>query len=114
MNISTEAKKEIRSLALRKERGSSSAPIVVEDSSAAPYWVGDSFHYENKSGDRIRYPNAYRRAWGKPIYVKSTRRIMVGKEWLKQLEIDLIQVKLSRRRGKLVRRDLAKFVFYFD
>jgi hypothetical protein len=62
----------------------------------------------------VHYPNAYRKAFGKPIYIKSSCRIVVGRSWLKQLEIDLIQVKLSRKRGKFVSQQLAKFIFYFE
>ena len=80
---------------------------------AFPRWAGSSYHFENKSGDRIWHPNAYRRAWGKPIYVASTRHIIVGKEWVKQLEIDLIQVKLARSRKRFVHRALANFIFNF-
>lgn len=115
MNISTKAAKEIRSFAIRNTKGYyyTAAPILIEDGKSSPHWKGNSFHYENKSGERIIYPNVYRRAWGKPIYIASTRHIVVGKEWLKQLEIDLIQVELSRQRGRLVHRELAKFAFYF-
>jgi hypothetical protein len=37
----------------------------------------------------------------------------VGKDFVKQLEIDLIQVKLSRKRGKFVAKELAEFIFNF-
>lgn len=115
MKISVKASKEIRSFAMRNSKGYSysAAPIMIEEGKSSPRWSGSSFHYENKSGDLITYPNAYRRAWGKPIYIASTRHIIVGKEWLKKLEIDLIQVKLSRQQGRLVHRELAKFLFNF-
>lgn len=115
MKISKEAAKEIRSWAIRNTNGYSysAAPIVIEEGNSSPHWGGASFHYENKSGDWIRHPNAYRRAWGKPIYVASTRHIVVGKLWLKQLEIDLLQVKLSHQAKRLVHRELAEFVFHF-
>ena len=56
-------------------------PIVIVDGDSAPTCKGKGWHYRNKSGDIIQYPNAYRRAWGKPIYYHSTIRIEVGKEW---------------------------------
>ena len=107
MNISSTASKEIRSFALRKGTGCSTAPIIVKEGKFPPRWKGESFYYINKSGDLIRHPNAYRKAWGKPIYVPSSRHIIVGKDWLKQLEIDLIQVKLMHKRNKFVSRELA-------
>lgn len=113
MNISRKAKQEIRSFIVRNGSKYCSAPIVLQNGNSKPHWAGKSFHYKNKSGNLIKYPNAYRKAWGKPIYVPSTIRIVVGKEWLKQLEIDLVQVKLSRERKTLVHRDLAKFALYF-
>jgi hypothetical protein len=113
MKISLNAMKEIRSFALRHFGGYSAAPIELEDNKLPPYWKGHSFHFENKSGDLIRHPTAYRKAWGKPIYIRSTRRIVVGKDWVKQLEIDLIQLKLSRQRKKFVSKELAEFIFHF-
>lgn len=115
MKITDEAKKEIRSYALRNTSGYgySAAPIMVEDGNSPPRWAGSSFHYENKSGDYIYHPNAYRRAWGKPIYIASTRHIVVGSKWIRQLEIDIIQVKMSRQQNRLVHRELAEFSFNF-
>jgi hypothetical protein len=117
MKISRQAVKQIRSFALHHASGYgySAAAIVLEGGRSPPRWEGISFHFENKSGDLIRHPNAYRRAWGKPIYIASTRHIIVGKDWVKQLEIDLLQVKLTRakKNGRLASRELAKFIFYF-
>jgi len=59
-----------------------SYPIVVVKGADPPALKGKGWHYQNKSGDVIRYVNAYKRAWGKPIYVHSTRRIEVGSDWL--------------------------------
>lgn len=56
-------------------------PIVIVDGDSAPTCKGTGYHYRNKSGDFIHSPNAYRRAWGKPIYYPSTQRIEVGMEW---------------------------------
>ena len=115
MKITREAEKEIRFWALRNAigYGYSAAPIMIEDGKSVPRWGGSSFHYENKSGDYIYHPNAYRKALGKPIYIASTRHIIVGKKWVIQLEIDLIQVKMSRQQNRLVHRETAKFSFNF-
>lgn len=56
-------------------------PIFIVDGDSAPTCKGTRYHYRNKKGDIIRYPNAYQRAWGKPIYYPSTIRIEVGAEW---------------------------------
>ena len=113
MKITREAEKEIRFWALRNAigYGYSAAPIVIKDGKSPPHWAGSSFHYENKSGDRIWHPNAYRRAWGKPIYIASTRHIVVGSKWVRKLEVDIIQVKMSRQQNRLVHRELAEFSF---
>jgi hypothetical protein len=57
-------------------------PIVIVDGDSEPKLKGCSYHWVNKSGELIRSPNAYRRSWGKPIYVSSDRRIEVGRDWL--------------------------------
>lgn len=63
-------------------RSRSPFPIVPVDGGSAPRVVGTSPHYRNASGDIIRHPSAYRKAWGKPIYHASTKRIEVGRDWL--------------------------------
>lgn len=116
MKISAEAVREIRSFAIKNAQGYTytAAPIEIIDGKLSPHWVGGSFSWKTKTGKPIYYPSAYRKAWGKPIYVPSSRRILVGKEWLKQLEIDLIQVRLGRERGRFVAKTLAEFIYYFD
>jgi hypothetical protein len=116
MILSSEVKRECRYVA-RKNGGGyvrSDAPIVIEPGKAAPRYVGHSFRFETKTGKPVYHPNAYRRAWGKPVYIPSTRHIVVGKQWLWQLEKDLLQLKLSRQRGRLVDRVLVDFVANFD
>lgn len=116
MKISPEASKEIRSFAIKHARGYgyTAAPVIVVAGNSKPVWKGQSYYYTNKSGAIVYHPSAYRKAYGKPIYVASTRRIEVGQIWLMQLEIDLIQSQLTRDRGKFVSKELAEFVFYFD
>ena len=74
--------REIRALA-----GATGCPwrIVVVPGGAAPAVVGRGYHWRNASGDIIRHPGAYRRAYGRPIYHASTRRIEVGAEWLRRI-----------------------------
>lgn len=57
-------------------------PVEIVHGSASPRMEGRGFYFENKSGDVIRHPAAYQRAYGKPIYVRSARRVVVGKRWL--------------------------------
>jgi hypothetical protein len=61
-------------------------PIVEVPGCEPPGLLGDFGHFVNASGELIRYPNAYRRGWGKPIYVASTVRIEVGALWVRALE----------------------------
>ena len=78
-DVSKLLKKWIREVANAK---GSTCPIKVVAGSNPPALKGRGWYYQNKSGDVIRYVNAYKRAWGKPIYVHSTRRIEVGSDWL--------------------------------
>jgi len=63
-----------------------------------PTIEGVGHYYTNKSGDIIRHPNAYKAAWGKPIYHASTKRIEVGDKWfssnftIKQFKIEKLKV----------------------
>jgi hypothetical protein len=77
-NLSRLIKREIR----KSVNAESNCPISIIDGDSPPILVGESYHYQNKSGDKIQYPNAYRKAWGKPVYINSTRRIEVGSDWL--------------------------------
>lgn len=115
MKISKEAKKEIRSWALKyaKGYGYPAAPIVIIKGKSPPQWRGKSYCFKNKTGDIIKYPNAYSKAYGKPIYIPSTRRIIVGIEWVKQLELDVIQLKLYKENGRFINRKMVEFIFYF-
>lgn len=59
-----------------------SYPIEIIAGDDAPELTGRQWHYVNASGDLIHHPSAYRKAWGKPIYVSSTLSIEVGRDWL--------------------------------
>lgn len=68
-----------------------SYPIVLVDGDSPPQLVGRGFHWTNKRGDEIYHPNAYRRAWGKPIYQASDRRVEVGADWFLDLVMGLMK-----------------------
>jgi len=73
---------------LRAQAGAKSyAPIVVVDGSQTPKRAGRSYYWETPSGAICRHPNAYRRAFGHPIYCASTVRVEVGREWLAAMRI---------------------------
>jgi hypothetical protein len=63
--------------------------IEVTVGSAAPHYEGETSHHVNASGHLVRHPNAYRKAFGKPIYVASTYRIVVGEKWLTKRRIPI-------------------------
>lgn len=57
-------------------------PVVVVPGDGSPSPEGCAAYYTNARGNVVHHPNAYRRAWGKPTYHHSTRRVEVGDEWL--------------------------------
>src|SRR5271165_6172658 len=89
------ALREIRSYAIRHAGGQyvyKAAPIEHVDGMTKPHFVGESYSFQTKTGKPVRHPNAYRRAWGKPVYIASTRRIIVGRDWIKQLKVDIAKL----------------------
>ena len=66
----------------RGDRPISTVCYTIVAGDAEPSYEGESYHYENKSGDRIWHPNAYRRKFGRSIYIPAHHRITVGAEWL--------------------------------
>lgn len=64
-----------------------SCKIEYIDGNCPPSLIGKRGHWTTKSGITVIYPNAYRRAWGKPIYHKSTRKILIGKEYIINLAL---------------------------
>jgi hypothetical protein len=83
---------------IRKSVGAhTNCPVVIVNGSSPPKLIGSSFYYENKSGDIIWHPLAYRKAWGKPIYIRSTKRVEVGSEWLlKNLSLEKLRLHSLR------------------
>lgn len=59
-------------------------PILVVGGSRGPRLAGEGFHHVTPGGRPVRFPNAYRRAYGKPVYVASTVRIEVSLSWLRR------------------------------
>lgn len=57
-------------------------PVVVVAGKIRPRLVGHGSYYTTPSGAPVHHPNAYRSAWGKPVYHCSTRRVEVGAGWL--------------------------------
>lgn len=56
---------------------------IVPGVAVAPRTVGESWHYETRSGLRIYHPAAYsQKGWSSMVYVASTRRVIVGEQWL--------------------------------
>ena len=88
--------KELRS-SIRRAAGVSGTtiPIVVIDGDTSPNYKGSPGHYRNKRGDVIQHPNAYRRAWGKPIYFSSTQMVEVGSEWTMHVGLTASPLKTS-------------------
>lgn len=69
------------------KRGTS-IPVVVVDGDVAPRRTGAGFRFVTPGGNPVYHPNAYRRAWGKPVYVPSTIRVEVGAAWLRDRGIN--------------------------
>jgi hypothetical protein len=58
---------------------------IIRGVAVAPRTVGESYHYTTQTGMPIYHPSAYRRCgWSSMVYVPSTRRVMVGEQWLAQ------------------------------
>ena len=59
-------------------------PVRVSDVEVnlQPRVAGEGPRWTTRGGEPIRYPGAYRRAYGKPIYVPSERALVVGRNWL--------------------------------
>lgn len=74
-------------IARRAARQAANAPancrIEVVDGAAAPTLAGQGWHWQTKGGRRINYPSAYsKKGYSNMVYVASTRRVVVGREWL--------------------------------
>jgi hypothetical protein len=56
--------------------------VVVVPGCAPPKLCGEGYHWVTPGGRPVYHPSAYRRAFGRPVYVHSTRRVEVGAMWL--------------------------------
>lgn len=57
-------------------------PVIVEDGSSPPRAEGSGYYWTTPSGKTVvRYPSAYK--W-RTLYWPSTRKVVVGREWLAQ------------------------------
>ena len=84
-------------------RSGSTCPIRVVPGRAAPHAEGSSGYFTTPGGKPVRYPNAYRRAWGKPVYNASTYRIEVGAKWLAARSIPEWCMTVAATAEELVR-----------
>ena len=58
--------------------GSYRCPVEIVPGDLPPRRTGRSYYHTNKSGDIIRHPSAYRKAYGHPIYHASSLAVVVG------------------------------------
>jgi len=114
MKISKEVTRQIRSWALKHAGGHrKDAPIIIVEGDQSPNWKGCSFYWTTKTGKPVYYPNAYRKAWGKTIYVRSSIRIEVGKNWVILLQKDLLHLKLFKKYKRVLNRKIVEFNYNF-
>lgn len=60
-----------------------SIPIVVIEGADFPKQKGTSYHYETRGGTIIYHPSSYSKTgWSNMVYMPSTNRIEVGKDWI--------------------------------
>jgi hypothetical protein len=62
--------------------GTPRVPVAVLEGDFPPQLTGRASHYLTPAGKFVRYPNAYRSAYGRPIHVDSTLVVEVGRNWL--------------------------------
>jgi hypothetical protein len=85
----------------------SSRPIVVVPGRGAPRKCGEGCRFETPGGRPVYHPSAYRRAYGRPVYVASTRRVEVGAQWVARRLAKIVRAGNMARCPKIVRRMLA-------
>jgi hypothetical protein len=96
-NINPRHALQYRSWLRLQAQAASHLPIAVVDGEASPVVVGESAQWTTPGGSPVRYPNAYRRAWGKPVYHCSTRRVVVGRQWLTARSIPVVALVAGGR-----------------
>ena len=72
------------SKAVRKAAGwaGSPYPIKLVDGFEEPAAYGSEAYYTTPAGKPVYHPNAYRRAFGRPVYHHCTLEIVVGIGWV--------------------------------
>ena len=73
--------------AIRRSANESQKNITVQiipGVAVAPRTVGRSYYWTTPSGNPCPYPSAYRAHFGRPVYHASTRRVIVGEQWVAQ------------------------------
>jgi hypothetical protein len=85
-------RKQIRELA---NAVGSTYPIVAVNGCEFPHYCGKSGFHCTPAGTVVRFPSAYRKAGGKAMYVTSTRRIEVGRDWLLDNIVPAVYFKSS-------------------
>lgn len=60
-----------------------SMPIELVEGNAAPRIEGRGYYWTTPNGTLCLHPNAYRAAYGRPEYHCTTRRVVVGRDWLR-------------------------------
>ncbi len=57
-------------------------PVTVVYGWMRPKQVGYGGYWETPAGNICHYPHAYQKACGNPVYIASTRQIIVGQHWI--------------------------------
>jgi hypothetical protein len=110
MNIKVETAKECRRyLNKRGYKGINSYNIRIIDGNQPPTLIGEYGCYKTRGGRYIRHPSSYAKlGWSNMVYVKSTHHIVVGSDWIKDVDIDIEQLRLYKMKGRIVHRDIVK------
>ena len=83
-NVITPRKR--RAILRSADQSQANIPIeIISGVAVAPRTVGQSWHYTTRTGIPIAHPGAYATVgWSSMVYHHSTRRVIVGEQWLAQ------------------------------
>ncbi len=98
---------ELRRLVRRLARSATSTPVEVVAGADEPAEAGEGYYWTTPGGKRIRYPNAYK--WPK-VYVPSSIRVEVGREWLMQIAHAASVVRDALADGRQIQIDVHGLV----
>lgn len=82
MDIKAETLTTRRLIRARCRSAENNLAVEVVGGTAAPHVEGEGCCYQTPAGKPVYHPSAYRRAFGRPVYCASTRRVVVGMLWL--------------------------------